>query len=216
MALLLAAGTSGTTGPRGRWTTPSDAGADAVSFHINVGSQYEPEQIEELSELTTEASQYGLPVLAMAYARGPDIDSENEDYNESVGHAVRRRGRAGHRDDFTSAYETFQHAAWRPVWSRVGHRRVSIRTDEDTVRMVRGTMDAGASGVPWADLFSSTTIRRSSRAVSPSSTTRHHRGSAPRSRTGCRGLTAKQRPHSLAETSSAAAAGVGVIVALGV
>src|SRR6056297_617892 len=62
------------------------AGADAVSFHINVGSEYEREQIADLAELTGEADRYNVPVLAMAYARGPDVA---EDDPEALGHAVR-------------------------------------------------------------------------------------------------------------------------------
>ncbi len=145
------------------------AGADAVSFHINVGSQYEPEQIEELSELTTEASQYGLPVLAMAYARGPDIDSENEDYNQSVGHAVRLAEELGAdivKTGYTGSAETFQHVVEStslPVVIAGG----SKGTDEDTVRMVRGTMDAGASGVSMGrSIFQHDEPEKIARAVS--------------------------------------------------
>ncbi|MFB6224070.1 MAG: 2-amino-3,7-dideoxy-D-threo-hept-6-ulosonate synthase [Haloarcula sp.] len=145
------------------------AGADAVSFHINVGSQYEPEQIEELSELTTEASQYGLPVLAMAYARGPDIDSENEDYNQSVGHAVRLAEELGAdivKTGYTGDAETFQHVVEStslPVVIAGG----SKGTDEETVEMVRGTMDAGASGVSMGrSIFQHDEPEKIARAVS--------------------------------------------------
>ncbi|WP_324663162.1 2-amino-3,7-dideoxy-D-threo-hept-6-ulosonate synthase [Haloarcula sediminis] len=125
------------------------AGADAVSFHINVGSQYEPDQIEDLSELTTEASQYGLPVLAMAYARGPDIDPDNETYNQSVGHAVRLAEELGAdvvKTGYTGDAESFQHVVEStslPVVIAGG----SKGTDEETLSMVRGAMDAGASGI---------------------------------------------------------------------
>src|SRR6056297_2377710 len=36
------------------------AGADAVSFHINVGSDYEREQLAELAEITDDAAEYGM------------------------------------------------------------------------------------------------------------------------------------------------------------
>ena len=49
------------------------AGADAVSFHINVGSDHEPDQLTQLGELTERAHRLGVPVLAMSYARGPDL-----------------------------------------------------------------------------------------------------------------------------------------------
>jgi fructose-bisphosphate aldolase/2-amino-3,7-dideoxy-D-threo-hept-6-ulosonate synthase len=124
-------------------------GADAVSFHINVGSSYEPEQIEELSALTTEADRYGLPVLAMAYARGPDIDPAADDYNQAVGHAVRLAEELGAdvvKTGYTGDAESFQHVVEStalPVVIAGG----SKGTDQETLEMVRGTMDAGGSGI---------------------------------------------------------------------
>jgi fructose-bisphosphate aldolase/2-amino-3,7-dideoxy-D-threo-hept-6-ulosonate synthase len=135
-----------------RTGTVADAlrvGADAVSFHINVGSQYEREQIAELAELTTEAEQYGLPVLAMTYARGPDIDPDGDEFNQAVGHAVRLGEELGAdlvKTAYTGDAASFQHvvdSTSLPVVIAGG----SKGTDEETLDMVRGAMDAGASGV---------------------------------------------------------------------
>jgi len=125
------------------------AGADAVSFHINVGSDYEREQIEDLAALTGKAERYGLPVLAMTYARGPDIDPEAEDFNQAVGHAVRLGEELGAdvvKTAYTGDAASFQHvieSTSLPVVIAGG----SKGTDEETLDMVRGAMDAGASGV---------------------------------------------------------------------
>jgi len=122
------------------------AGADAVSLHINVGSNYEPKQIEDLATLTAEAGDYGIPVLAMAYARGPGIDGDEP---EKLGHAVRlaeelgsdvvKTGYSGDGESFTHVCESTR----LPVVIAGG----SKGTDEETVRMVRGAMDGGAAGV---------------------------------------------------------------------
>ncbi|MEM0352964.1 MAG: 2-amino-3,7-dideoxy-D-threo-hept-6-ulosonate synthase [Archaeoglobaceae archaeon] len=45
-------------------------GADAVSVHVNVGSETEARQLEELGEVCDEADSFGVPVLAMMYPRG--------------------------------------------------------------------------------------------------------------------------------------------------
>ena len=125
------------------------AGADAVSFHINVGSQYEHEQIAALAELTGEAERYGRPVLAMTYARGPDIDPDAEAYNQAVGHAVRLGEELGAdvvKTAYTGDADSFAHVVEStslPVVIAGG----SKGTDEDTLSMVRGAMDAGAAGV---------------------------------------------------------------------
>ncbi|WP_256402760.1 2-amino-3,7-dideoxy-D-threo-hept-6-ulosonate synthase [Halorubrum salinum] len=122
------------------------AGADAVSFHINVGSDYEPSQIEGLSQLTSEAERLGLPVLAMAYARGPGVDESDP---ESLGHAVRlaeelgadvvKTGYSGDGDSFERVTESTR----LPVVIAGG----SKGTDRETVEMVRGAMDGDAAGV---------------------------------------------------------------------
>jgi fructose-bisphosphate aldolase/2-amino-3,7-dideoxy-D-threo-hept-6-ulosonate synthase len=126
------------------------AGADAVSFHINVGSEHEPEQISHLAEVTGAAAEYGLPVLAMAYARGHDVrDDDPELFAEDLGHAVRLAEELG-ADVVKTAYsgtaETFERVVEStalPVVIAGG----SKGTDEETLDMVRGAMDAGAAGV---------------------------------------------------------------------
>jgi fructose-bisphosphate aldolase/2-amino-3,7-dideoxy-D-threo-hept-6-ulosonate synthase len=121
-------------------------GADAVSFHANVASAHEREQIESLAEVTLEASRLGMPVLAMAYVRGHEVDPEDE---ESLAHAVRLAEELG-ADVVKTAYsgdadsfERVVEATALPVVIAGGSRG----TDRETVSMVRGAMDAGAAGV---------------------------------------------------------------------
>jgi len=126
------------------------AGADAVSYHINVGSEYEPDQITGLSEVTREADAYGMPTLAMAYARGHDVrDDDPTEFAEDLGHAVRLAEELG-ADVVKTAYsgtaETFDRVVEStslPVVIAGG----SKGTDRETLAMVRGAMDAGADGV---------------------------------------------------------------------
>ena len=121
-------------------------GADAVSFHINVGSEYEPDQLSELADVTSEAAEYGMPVLAMAYARGPGIDEHDA---ESLGHAVRLAEELGAdvvKTSYSGDAESFRHVVEStrlPVVIAGGSRG----TDRETIEMVRGTIDAGGSGV---------------------------------------------------------------------
>lgn len=122
------------------------AGADAVSMHINVGSDYEPKQIEDLAELTERADRFGMPVLAMAYARGPDVESDDA---EALGHAVRLAEELGAdlvKTGYSGDAESFQHVVEStrlPVVIAGGARG----TDRQTLEKVRGTMDAGGAGI---------------------------------------------------------------------
>ena len=121
-------------------------GADAVSMHLNVGSAYEPEQLTFLAEITDTASGYGMPVLAMAYARGPDVESDDP---EALAHAVRLAEEAGAdlvKTGYSGDAESFESvvAATRlPVLIAGG----APGAERETVAMVRGAMDAGAAGV---------------------------------------------------------------------
>ena len=122
------------------------AGADAVSFHINVGGEHEPNQIEDLAELTRDADRLGMPVLAMAYARGEGVDSTDP---EALGHAVRLAEELGAevvKTGYSGDAESFQHVVEStrlPVVIAGGAKG----TDRETVEAVRGVMDAGGAGV---------------------------------------------------------------------
>ncbi len=121
-------------------------GADAVSYHVNVGSDHEREQIEDLARVTDEATRLGVPVLAMAYARGPDVA---EDDPEALAHAVRLAEEVG-ADLVKTGYSG----------SRASFERVTAATalpvliaggepdgDRETLRAVDDAMAAGAAGV---------------------------------------------------------------------
>jgi fructose-bisphosphate aldolase/2-amino-3,7-dideoxy-D-threo-hept-6-ulosonate synthase len=122
------------------------AGADAVSFHINVGSDYEREQLEDLARITDDADEYGVPVLAMAYARGPGVDEHDA---ENLGQAVRLAEEVG-SDVVKTAYSGDAESFERVVEST----RLPVviaggepEGDRATLDAVRGAMDAGAAGV---------------------------------------------------------------------
>jgi fructose-bisphosphate aldolase/2-amino-3,7-dideoxy-D-threo-hept-6-ulosonate synthase len=121
-------------------------GADAVSVHINVGSDHEPKQMEDLAEVTETAAEYGMPVLAMTYARGPGVDEHDA---EALGHAARfgeelgadviKTAYSGDADSFERVTESTR----LPVVIAGG----KPDTDVESLRAVRGAMDAGAAGV---------------------------------------------------------------------
>lgn len=122
------------------------AGADAVSLHMNIGSNHEPRQLEDLATVTKEAQEYGMPVLAMTYARGPDVDEHDEN---NLAHAVRIAEEVG-ADVAKTAYsgdaESFQtvvDAIDIPVIMAGG----DPQSDRHMLQNVRGAIDAGAAGV---------------------------------------------------------------------
>ncbi len=51
-------------------------GADAVSTHVNLGDETESRMLEDLGRITQSAASWGIPMLAMIYARGPKTTNE--------------------------------------------------------------------------------------------------------------------------------------------
>ena len=46
-------------------------GADAVSIHINFGNSFEGEMLRDLGEVSGQCHRWGVPLMVMAYVRGP-------------------------------------------------------------------------------------------------------------------------------------------------
>lgn len=61
-------------------------GADAVSIHVNLGSADERQQIGDLGRVAELCDRWNLPLLAMMYARGPQVADPRDP--ELVAHAV--------------------------------------------------------------------------------------------------------------------------------
>lgn len=121
-------------------------GADAVSVHINVGSNTESEQIKEASMVAESCIDYGIPLLVMSYPRGSGI---NEYGMEEVKLAVRVANEIGAdivKTHYTGSVETFREVvefSKAPVVIAGGGKR----SDAEIIDMVEEAMIAGASGV---------------------------------------------------------------------
>ena len=100
--------------------------------------------------MTERAADFGLPTLAMAYARGANLEGEDPEHDpEHLAHAVRLAEELG-ADVVKTAYsgdadsfDVVTEGTRLPVVIAGG----SKGTDRQTVEMVRGAMDAGAAGV---------------------------------------------------------------------
>ena len=123
-------------------------GADAVSVHINVGSQREQDMLDRFSRIIEECDDFGLPALAMMYPRGPGIQSEG-DY-EVVSHAARLGFEIGAdivQTNYTGDIESFRNVVGTvkvPVVIAGGPKASS---DNDALQMISDSIKAGAAGV---------------------------------------------------------------------
>ncbi|MGX7829182.1 2-amino-3,7-dideoxy-D-threo-hept-6-ulosonate synthase [Actinokineospora sp. 24-640] len=78
LVVHLSAGTAHSPDPNAKTLVGSveeavSLGADAVSAHVNIGSPTEARQLADLGAVAAAADRWGLPLVAMVYARGPAI-----------------------------------------------------------------------------------------------------------------------------------------------
>lgn len=123
-------------------------GADAVSVHINVGSNTEKDQLRFLGQTAEICEDWGMPLLAMMYPRGEKIKNEYD--MDVVKHAVRIGAELGAdvvKTNYTGSEETFREVVQGcpvPVVMAGGPK---TRTDEEFCQMVYGSIRAGGAGV---------------------------------------------------------------------
>jgi class I fructose-bisphosphate aldolase len=123
-------------------------GADAVSVHVNVGALDECIMLATLGKVADECDQYGMPLLAMVYPRGPKIQNEHE--ATAVAHAARIGAELGAdiiKTNYTGDPETFKRVLEGcpvPIIIAGGPK---TETTQATLQMVYDSMAAGAAGL---------------------------------------------------------------------
>jgi fructose-bisphosphate aldolase/2-amino-3,7-dideoxy-D-threo-hept-6-ulosonate synthase len=126
-------------------------GADAVSIHINIGADEEPEMLQGASKVVESSRQWGIPLLAMMYPRGKKIKDENDP--EVVNIAVRAGVELGadivktnYTGDIDSFKEIVQGVRHVPVIIAGGPKMDTI---PELLQMVYDSIQAGGNGVAF-------------------------------------------------------------------
>lgn len=125
-------------------------GADAVSVHVNIGSETESDMLVELGEVAETCSYWGIPLLAMMYPRGQKVENEHD--VDMVKHAARVGSELGVdivKTNYTGNPETFKEVvdgALVPVVIAGGPK---VETDEDLLEMVHDSLTVGGAGVAF-------------------------------------------------------------------
>ncbi len=123
-------------------------GADAISIHVNLGAEDERSMLKDLGRIAKEAMEWGMPLLAMMYTRGPK--AENEYDVKWVKHAARVGAELGAdmiKVVYTGSPESFREVVegcFVPVVIAGGEK---MENDQDILNMVKGAMEAGGAGV---------------------------------------------------------------------
>jgi len=123
-------------------------GADAVSIHINVGADYEPEMLRDLGRVARTCDLWGMPLVAMMYPRGPKVGSEHG--VEHVKLAARVGAELGAdivKTNYPGSPESFSEVVKGckvPVVIAGGPK---MSTERELLTMVRDSVQAGGIGV---------------------------------------------------------------------
>ncbi|MDR1405355.1 MAG: 2-amino-3,7-dideoxy-D-threo-hept-6-ulosonate synthase [Candidatus Methanoplasma sp.] len=123
-------------------------GADAVSVHINVGAETEPGMLSDLGKVSGRCMEWGMPLIVMAYPRGPKIKDSFDP--EAVAHAARVAAELGAdivKCSYTGDADSFRsvvRGAMVPVVIAGGPK---MDSDTSILEMVSGSIEAGGCGV---------------------------------------------------------------------
>lgn len=123
-------------------------GADAVSVHVNLGDENEREMLSDFGRIASAAQDWGMPLLAMVYARGPKI--ANEYAPELVAHCARVGVELGAdvvKVAYTGDVDSFSRvvdSCCVPVIIAGGER---MSTTRGFLQVVADSIQAGGSGL---------------------------------------------------------------------
>lgn len=132
-------------------TTPGEAlrlGADAVSVHVNIGSEREADMLADAGAVSRECEALGLPLLAMMYPRGKGIPNQYEP--ELIAHACRIGAELGAdlvKTNYTGDPDSFRGVVRGCTAPVVVAGGIRTSTDLELLENIRGAMEAGAAGV---------------------------------------------------------------------
>jgi predicted phospho-2-dehydro-3-deoxyheptonate aldolase len=123
-------------------------GVDGISVHVNVGgADDEPKMLSNLGQIATESQQYNIPLLAMMYTRGPNVESFDA---KAIAHAARIGAELGAdiiKCSYTGDPDTF-HDVVRgcpsPIVIAGGPKMNNLL---EFIGMICEAMEAGAAGV---------------------------------------------------------------------
>ena len=122
-------------------------GADAVSVHINVGAETDPEMFRILGQVSRQCMRWGMPLVAMMYPRGKKVKSEHDvdavklaaRIGAELGADIVKTNYTGDIDSFKEVVEGCQ----APVVIAGGPK---MDTQEDALQMAWEAMQAGSAG----------------------------------------------------------------------
>jgi predicted phospho-2-dehydro-3-deoxyheptonate aldolase len=123
-------------------------GADAVSIHVNVGAEDEPEMLEGFGYVAQKCDEWGMPLLAMVYPRGPKI--KNEFGKDVVAHAARLAAELGAdvvKTNYTGDIDSFREVIQGTPIPVIIAGGPHMDSESDLLQIIADSLEAGGKGV---------------------------------------------------------------------
>jgi len=143
-------------------------GADAVSVHVNVGSEREPEMLIKLGTISEICDDWGMPLIAMMYPRGKNIKNEHDP--EVVKLASRAGAELGAdiiKTNYTGDPDSFKEVIEGCPVPLVIAGGPKVETDEELLQMVKNSVEVGGAGVAIGrNIFQAKSPQKTTRAIS--------------------------------------------------
>jgi predicted phospho-2-dehydro-3-deoxyheptonate aldolase len=123
-------------------------GCDGVTIHINIGSATEARQLQEAGQVAAACQEWGMPLITMAYLRGPKMPNPPE--AKHIAHAARLAAELGAdavKVPYSGSADSFRDVVQGcpvPVLVAGGPQRASF---DEFVRDIDAARKAGARGV---------------------------------------------------------------------
>jgi fructose-bisphosphate aldolase / 2-amino-3,7-dideoxy-D-threo-hept-6-ulosonate synthase len=125
-------------------------GADAVSVHINIGSQEEPMMLYSLGLIADECNKWSIPLIAMMYPRGENIKNPHD--VSIISHAARIGAEAGAdivKTIYTGNTDTFKEVVKSCPVPIVIAGGPKSNTNKDILEVCHGAIQAGSIGITF-------------------------------------------------------------------
>ncbi|MGN0174769.1 MAG: 2-amino-3,7-dideoxy-D-threo-hept-6-ulosonate synthase [Methanobrevibacter sp.] len=143
-------------------------GADAVSIHVNLGSDTESLMLQELGQIAETCDYWGMPLLAMMYPRGQQVTDEHD--VEFVKHAARVGSELGVdivKTNYTGDPDSFKEVVEGAIVPVVIAGGPKVETDEELLQMVKDSLEVGGAGAAFGrNLFQAENPGKITRAIS--------------------------------------------------
>lgn len=143
-------------------------GADAVSMHVNIGAETEPEMLYDLGIVSDQCEEWGMPLMVMAYPRGPKIKDSYDP--QLIAHSARVATEIGAdivKCSYTGDIDSFREIVRGTLAPVVIAGGPKMESDIEMLKMVKDSLEAGGCGVSIGrNIFQHKDVEGITRAIS--------------------------------------------------